>query len=653
MKKSFSLFLTAMFLSTAASMNSLAADSNDVSSHADLSNIQNDLSVLSDSFRPIGSLGEQNAVQHLEKRFSDMGYTVTLQPYTNDQGLTGMNVIAVKEAADPNADIFILSAHHDSVPTAYGANDNASGVAALLAAAENLKDMPSDTEIPFISFTDEENGKNGSRFYTSSLSSEEKERMIGAVQFDMLGGLGTSGSSVCTADGESNWVSDFLQEKNSNLPLKAETASDHVSFQLNGIPSVLLTQNGRGYLYHSVADTSDQLDLNEISKAVETVVSVAEELMAEETPSYQTTAREQGNNYTYRQTRQNVIYFNSSLSTTEAYIGASGEHADHWEQSGNGWTDSYDTYLYSMTWFDADFPMNTYYEYRNGFLESIKIRPEETGHTYEEIYALIEAMYGAPVSEKEDSIGWADPIYSKYITLSSDDKGCFVSVGGYSVGLSNVLSSYPVEHGETQISDPEDAKIWDVLCSILPLESRQKITQFNLFTDGHSNILAYTSPIRENDIADNTRFSINIDYYDVYDENGAPHDWSKLINTIIHEYGHVLLEDETQIDLSVGTDTHDPAGFIEGSFRKNFYDTFWSDIETTGVNDYELHPTNYVSRYGANYFHEDIAETFAIFVLGDFPEGDTIAEDKIRFFWDDPEMVNLRAAIRENISLNH
>ena len=114
-KKSFSLFLTAMFLSTAASMNSLAADSNDVSSHADLSNIQNDLSVYQVLSRSIGSLG--NKMQHLEKRFSDMGYTVTLQPYTNDQGLTGMNVIAVKEAADPNADIFISSAHHSSVPT--------------------------------------------------------------------------------------------------------------------------------------------------------------------------------------------------------------------------------------------------------------------------------------------------------------------------------------------------------------------------------------------------------------------------------------------------------------------------------------------------------------------------------------------------------
>lgn len=56
----------------------------------------------------------------------------------------------------------------------------------------------------------------------------------------------------------------------------------------------------------------------------------------------------------------------------------------------------------------------------------------------------------------------------------------------------------------------------------------------------------------------------------MYDENGVPRDWSKLTYTILHEYGHVLLEDETQIDLSVSKDTHDPAGFITGSFRKAF-----------------------------------------------------------------------------------
>ena len=36
--------------------------------------------------------------------------------------------------------------------------------------------MDTDTELRLISFTDEENGKNGSRAYTASLSEEEKDR---------------------------------------------------------------------------------------------------------------------------------------------------------------------------------------------------------------------------------------------------------------------------------------------------------------------------------------------------------------------------------------------------------------------------------------------------------------------------------------------
>lgn len=158
-------------------------------------------------------------------------------------------------------------------------------------------------------------------------------------------------------------------------------------------------------------------------------------------------------------------------------------------------------------------------------------------------------------------------------------------------------------------------------------------------------MLAYTSPIHEDGAADNTRFSISIDYYDVYDENGAKRDWSKLTYTILHEYGHVLLEDDTQIDLTIGENTHDPAGFIEGSFRRAFYDAFWRHLGDTGVNDYEENPTHYVSRYGANYFHEDIADTFAVFILGGPPQGTTVAGEKLRFFWADPNMVELRATI--------
>ena len=64
-----------------------------------------------------------------------------------------------------------------------------------------------------------------------------------------------------------------------------------------------------------------------------------------------------------------------------------------------------------------------------------------------------------------------------------------------------------------------------------------------------------------------------------------------------------------------------------------------------------MNPTHYVSRYGANYFHEDIADTFAVFVLGGEPEGDTVAEQKLKFFWNDTEMTALRDTIRQQLGL--
>lgn len=618
----------------------------------DVYSMRADLQALTGTPRPIGSDGEAAAVSYLQKRFTELGYRVTLQPYTDSQGRAGHNVIAVKPAATSNGDIVLLSAHHDSVPTAYGANDNASGVAALLYAAEALQRLSGDTEIRFISFTDEENGKNGSRAYTASLPDAERQRIVGDIQFDMLGGLGTSGTTVCTMDGEANWVSDLLQQQDAALERKALAASDHASLQLAGIPSVMLSQNGQGYLYHSAADTAEQLNLYAIARAAQTAAAAVETVLSSDTPSYRSIAAQQCADYTYRQTRQTVLYFGSSLATTEAYIGAAGQLADTYEQSGNGWTDHYEVYRYAMRWFDGSEPMNTYYHYRNGFLDHIELRPEETGYTFTQVQSLLEAMFGKATQAKESSYGWADPIYSKYISLTTDNSGCLVTVSNYSEGITNVLSSYTVEHGQASIIDPEDAAVWQYLCSILPLEARQSITEFNLFTDGYSNVLAYTSPIQEDGVTDNSRFSINIDYYDVYDENGVPRDWSKLTYTILHEYGHVLLEDETQVDLSVGSSTHDPAGYVEGSFRKAFYNQFWKSLGDTAVEDYEKHPTHYVSRYGANYFHEDIADTFAVFVLGGEPAGSTVAAEKLAFFWADPQMVALRTAIRRNLGLD-
>ena len=90
---------------------------------------------------------------------------------------------------------------------------------------------------------------------------------------------------------------------------------------------------------------------------------------------------------------------------------------------------------------------------------------------------------------------------------------------------------------------------------------------------------------------------------------------------------------------------------MEGAFRISFYDAFWRELGVSGAGDYDRSPTHYVSRYGANYFHEDIADTFAVFVLGGEPGKNTVAEEKLRFFWRDPDMTALRSAVRENLGL--
>lgn len=636
---------------TAALTHGLAQDMlRRAQSLPDLSGIREDLAALTAAQRPVGSRGEADAAAYLERRFSGMGYSVTRLPYTDEAGRTGSTVVAVKPAAQPGADILVLSAHHDSDPTAYGANDNASGVAALLYTAQALRELPTDTEIRFVSFTDEENGKKGSAAYLASLDEEERSRIVGDIQFDMLGGLGTLGTGLYTTDGQQNWLSGLLQGKDPALGLSAETASDHASFQMAGIPSVLLMQNGRGYLYHSAADTMQNLNLYAIAGAAETVLEAVREVADETTPSYRELAAQQGEGYTYRQTRQSKILFGSSREEVCAAIGATGELADSYEVTGNGWVDRYETYRYRMRWFDIETPICTDYHYRNGFLENVELRLQETGCTVEEVYEGMLAMYGAPYREEEGRVEWLDEVYGKYLTLNREEAA--VTVSNYSVGITNVLASYPVQQGQAEIEDARDKAVWDYLCRILPVQARQKIAQFDLFTDGFGNILAYTTPLQEDGVTDNTRFCITVDYYDVYDEAGNPRDWSKLTYTILHEYGHVLLEDETQIDLSVGQNTHDVAGFVPGSFRMTFYETFWKELGDSAVADYEQNPTHYVSRYGANYFHEDIADTFAVFVLGQFPQGDTVAQDKLRFFFADENMAALRSAIRQNLGLS-
>ncbi len=64
---------------------------------------------------------------------------------------------------------------------------------------------------------------------------------------------------------------------------------------------------------------------------------------------------------------------------------------------------------------------------------------------------------------------------------------------------------------------------------------------------------------------------------------------------------------------------------------------------------YHDHPTQFITPYAATSPEEDIAETWAYFVLNARPADDSVAHRKVLFFYAYPELVDLRNAIISNI----
>jgi Zn-dependent M28 family amino/carboxypeptidase len=103
---------------------------------------------------------------------------------------TSRNVIAHAGSKAASRQI-IVAAHMDAFPGSPGANDNASGVAALLELARRMKglEIPEGIGLTFIAFGGEEAGLLGSRHYVTQHAAELRHCAL-ALVFDDLGGEG-------------------------------------------------------------------------------------------------------------------------------------------------------------------------------------------------------------------------------------------------------------------------------------------------------------------------------------------------------------------------------------------------------------------------------------------------------------------------------
>jgi Zn-dependent M28 family amino/carboxypeptidase len=80
-----------------------------------------------------------------------------------------------------------LGAHFDTTIDCPGADDNASGVAAMLEVMRVLSNYHFKNDIVFVGFDLEEYGCIGSNEYVSSIIKSKRDSLIGFINFDMIG----------------------------------------------------------------------------------------------------------------------------------------------------------------------------------------------------------------------------------------------------------------------------------------------------------------------------------------------------------------------------------------------------------------------------------------------------------------------------------
>ena len=102
------------------------------------------------------------------------------------QTLPTFNVIAEKTGANDD-NVVMAGAHLDSVLAGPGINDNGSGSASILEAAEQLANVKTQNTVRFAWWAAEESGLVGSTNYVNGLSQAEKDRIALYLNFDMVG----------------------------------------------------------------------------------------------------------------------------------------------------------------------------------------------------------------------------------------------------------------------------------------------------------------------------------------------------------------------------------------------------------------------------------------------------------------------------------
>jgi hypothetical protein len=260
--------------------------------------------------RLTGTIENAKAALFIAKKFQGIGLKKVqgLDGYFEKIDSIGNNVIGLLKGKTKPNELIIFSAHYDHIGTLKtnpyplfrrdesaeendsifnGANDNASGISALITLAKYFsKENNNERSIMFIAFTGEELGVLGSNF---SANQVDENAVIAMLNFDMIGrSYFKKNRPYITGAEHSNFITILnknLQQFDSkkygrNLikidPFEKEHLffrSDNIAFARKGIPAhTIMATSPQDKFYHHLKDEIETIDCNLIVEIVKATI---------------------------------------------------------------------------------------------------------------------------------------------------------------------------------------------------------------------------------------------------------------------------------------------------------------------------------------------------------------------------------------------
>lgn len=260
-----------------------------------------------------GDIGERNvlnrpdelaeAADWIETRFAAAGHQVNRQEY-EVSGVECRNLEVEISGTSRPAEIVVIGAHYDSVLGTPGANDNGTGVAAILALARRFAGQRPSRTLRFVAFVNEEppyfqTSQMGSRVYARRCR-QRNEKVVAMMSLETIGYYNDAAGSQqyptpfgLLYPSEGNFIAFVGNVKSRVLVREAIGAfrrheqfpseggalpaaipgvgfSDHWSFWQEGYPALMVTDTAmfRYPHYHDPEDTADKIDFQRTARVV-------------------------------------------------------------------------------------------------------------------------------------------------------------------------------------------------------------------------------------------------------------------------------------------------------------------------------------------------------------------------------------------------